>query len=114
MNVLETKTIEKIRSQYQASETTKMDELKTLDKKVKLPAEIFAYSFGIVGSLVLGVGMCSALKTIALAAPFGIAIGVVGIAMVAANYFIYKAILRKRKNKYSEEIIKLSNELLNE
>jgi hypothetical protein len=43
----------------------------------------------------------------------GVAVGVVGIAMVVANYFFYKAILKSRKKKYATEILKLSDEILN-
>ena len=43
----------------------------------------------------------------------GIAVGAVGIVAVCVNYFIYKAIIKRRKNKYSDQILKLSDELLN-
>lgn len=45
--------------------------------------------------------------------PVGIAIGCVGIAMCAVNYFIYKALLKAGKKKYSAEILRLSDQLLN-
>ena len=41
-------------------------------------------------------------------------IGLLGIAMVSINYFIYKKILNKDKAKYKDQIIKLSDELLND
>ena len=44
--------------------------------------------------------------------PLGIVIGVVGIAMVSANYFIYRAMLNARKRKYADKILALSDELL--
>lgn len=44
--------------------------------------------------------------------PLGIVIGVVGIAMVAANYPIYSAIMRSRRKKYAQRILALSDELL--
>ena len=42
----------------------------------------------------------------------GIAVGVLGIAMVSVNYFIYRAILAKRKRKYGGRVLELSDELL--
>lgn len=33
--------------------------------------------------------------------------------MVAVNYFIYKAILKSRKRKYADQVMSLSDELLN-
>lgn len=65
-----------------------------------------------VGALVLGVGMCLAMEVIGSMMPLGIVIGAVGIAMVTANYFLYRAILRSRKKKYAKEIVSLSDELL--
>lgn len=91
---------------------TKLEKLRKLDASVRRPAEIFAYVFGILGALVLGVGMCLAMEVIASLMPLGIAVGVVGIAMVSANYFIYRAILKSRKHKYAKEILTLSDELL--
>ena len=43
---------------YGEEKKTKLDELKALDKKVKNPVLVFAYAFGIIASLILGVGMC--------------------------------------------------------
>ena len=56
--------------------------------------------------------MCLAMEVIGSMMPLGIVIAVVGIAMVTANYFLYRAILRSRKKKYAKEIVSLSDELL--
>jgi glycogen synthase len=113
----EMKTVEKIRASYAQKKMTKFDELKELDKKVKLPAEVFAYVFGSVSSLVLGTGMCLAMKVIGtsltFAMPLGICVGLLGILGVSVNYSIYKNLLTKRKQKYAEKIFVLSDELLN-
>lgn len=105
---------QKIANEYKPKQHDKLDELKKKNEKVKRPAQAFAYTFGIVGTLVLGVGMCLALKVFADLMPLGIVVGIVGIAMICANYFIYKSILKRRKAKYGEEIVNLSNEILNE
>ena len=83
MNNYETVKVEHIREQYAEKRVTKFDELKALDKRVKRPAEIFAYTFGVVGALVLGTGMCLAMKVIGDMMALGIVIGVVGIGMVS-------------------------------
>lgn len=110
------KTIEKIKANYieKTKEKSKIEELKELDKKVKKPALIFAYIYGIVGSLVLGTGMCLAMKIIGSMMAFGIVVGLVGIGMVSSTYTLYKKILQRRKSKFSQEIIEKSDELLNE
>ncbi len=38
--------------------------LRKLDRKAKLPAVVFAYSFGILSSLVFGLGMCLSMGVI--------------------------------------------------
>ena len=45
---------EKIASEYAPKKTSKVVALKKLDRKAKQTAEIFAYTFGIIGSLVMG------------------------------------------------------------
>ncbi len=114
MTNVEQKEIEKIKAAYSPAQVSKLDELKALDRKVKRPAEIFAYTFGVVGSLVLGTGMCFAMKIIGSSMPLGIVIGLVGIAMVSVNYLAYKKILGARKKKYAQQIVELSNEILNQ
>lgn len=106
---------QKIRTQYTEKENTELDELRRLDAKVKRPANIFAYVFGSIGSLVLGGGMCLAMEVVGegMMIP-GIVIGILGILMVSFNYSIYKTILNSRKKKYSMQILSLSERLMNE
>ena len=108
----EIKTVERIRADYTEQAPTKVDELKALDKKVKRPAAIFAYIFGTVGSLVLGTGMCLAMKVIGDMMIAGIGIGLAGIAMVSLTYPIYKGLLARRRKKYAERIVAMSDEIL--
>ena len=79
-----------------------------------MPTKIFGYTYGTIGSLVLGTGMCLAMKVIGNLMPLGIIVGLLGIAMVSTTYSIFKKMLNKRKSKYAEQIISKSNELLNE
>lgn len=114
MNEIEKQNyVKNIREQYEYHDESKIEKLRGLDKKVKMPANIFAYTFGVVGALVLGLGMCMAMKVIFDMMILGIVIGCVGIAMVSVNYFIYKAILNSRKDKYADQILKLADEATN-
>ena len=108
--------VEKIRSNYiqEPKQKTKLEELKSLDKKVKKPATIISYIFGVLGSLVLGTGMCLAMKVIGNLMPLGIVIGLFGIGMVSTTHLLYEVILNNRKRKYADKIVAASNELLNE
>ncbi|MGN1373282.1 MAG: dihydropteridine reductase [Candidatus Coproplasma sp.] len=117
-NIQEKQYVEEIRRSYSEKSKRQNDfeELCRLDAKVKRPAEITAFTLGTVGSLVLGTGMCLAMQvltTASFAMPLGIVIGLLGIAMVSVNYFIYKAILKSRKKKYGKQIVELSDSLLN-
>ena len=102
---------EHIANEYSKKKESKVIALKKLDRKAKLPAEIFAYTNGIIMSLVLGVGMCLSMKVIGNAFVLGIFIGIIGMIGVVLNYPIYKKILETSKEKYSYDIIKLANEI---
>lgn len=115
MKQYERNYVERVAKQYKEKEPSKLDELKALDKKVNCPALVFAYLFGSIGSLVLGFGMCIAMKVILENLFYlGIVVGVLGILMVSVNYPIYQKILKSRRKKYSEQVVELSNELLND
>lgn len=106
---------EAIANEYAPKETSKVKALKRLDRKAKSTANIFGYTFGIVMTLVLGVGMCLSMGVIGggnlLAFVAGIIIGVIGIVGVSINYPIYKKMLENRKKKYAADIILLAKEI---
>jgi hypothetical protein len=112
--------VEKIRTKYVEKQEGSLDELRKLDKKVKRPAEVFAYIFGSIGAIVMGAGMSFVMTDIAATLGLGdmtvpgIAIGVVGMALAIVNYPIYKGILTSRKKKYAERVLELSNKVLSE
>lgn len=108
---------ESIAKEYAKKDDSKVLALKKLDKKVKLPANVFAYTFGIIGALALGVGMCLAMKVIGSGNTMfilGIIIGLGGILLVSINYLIYKKILEDGKKKYAYDIIRLAREISEE
>lgn len=105
-----------VKTQYSEKTISKVDSLKKLDRKVKRPVSIFAYVFGTISSLILGAGMCLAMGVIPQIGTLmgvGIPVGLVGIALCAFNYPLYKKLLKSRKEKYSEEILTLTDVLLN-
>ncbi|MBQ8545583.1 MAG: dihydropteridine reductase [Clostridia bacterium] len=108
--------IKEIKESYEEKSKTKYDELIALNKKVGLPAYIFAYIFGVIASLILGVGMCLAMQIIGTGTPMmvlGIVVGVIGIIMVCVNYPIFRKMLASRKKKYAPQVLAISEELLN-
>lgn len=109
---------QKVASEYSKQQTSKAKALKRLDAWVKKPAKIFAYIFGSVSTLLLGVGMCLAMEVLGNATPLmmviGIFIGLLGIAGVSTNYFIYKRILNKRKQQNANDVLVLAKEVMEE
>ena len=61
---------ESIAKDYAPKDNSKIVALKKLDNKAKLPATIFTYTFGIIASLVVGLGMCLAMQVIAFGRVF--------------------------------------------
>ena len=113
MNESDIKSIEKIRAAYTERPLTNLERLKKMDRQVTRPALILAYTVGTVGALVLGCGMCLAMpEVIEGYMALGIVVGLIGIAIGALNYPLYKAILRGRRCRASEEILRLSGEML--
>lgn len=109
--------VQKIRTQYTEKQHTELDELRALDRKVKMSANAFAYGFGAVSALTMGSGMSLIMtdigQTIGMASPMtpGIVIGLVGMVMAIVNYPIYNGILTRRRKKYAQQIIALSDRL---
>lgn len=110
--------VQKIRSQYTEKQHSELDELKALDKQVKKPAQVFAYIFGSVAAIIMGAGMSLVMTDmgstlgIGSMAP-GIIIGIIGMVFAIVNYPIYKNMLAKRKAEYSQQILELSEKLIN-
>lgn len=106
---------EAIANEYAPKDTSKVVALRKLDRKAKAPANIFAYTFGVIMALVLGVGMCLSMKVIGDGSVFmtviGIAAGVIGIAGVSVNYPVYRKMLENGKKKYAFEIMQLAKEI---
>lgn len=107
---------EHIANEYSAKKESKVIALKKLDKKAKLPANIFVYTNGILMSLILGLGMCLSMGVIGNGKfiVLGVIIGIIGIVGVSTNYFSYKKILKESKEKYAQDIIRLANEISEE
>lgn len=110
----ERKEIEEIRSQYlpDAKNNEKMERLKALDSFVRNTAKLVAFSFGIFGILVFGLGLSMVLSWGVIV--WGSIVCVLGACFVSAAYPLYRIIFQRNKKKYGPEILLLSRELLNE
>lgn len=104
--------IKKIRQKYVPQEEDKMEQLRRLDRSVYEKSTIASIIIGVIGTLMLGIGMCCAMVWQEYMFAPGIVIGVVGIAVVAAAYPVYNYVTKKERKRIAPEIIRLADELM--
>ena len=111
----EKREIEAIKRQYVKVEepTSKLERLRELDAKVKRMPTILSLSLGIVGTLIFGTGMTFFLEWIKLWY-IGIPSSIIGLILISLAMPVYKKMKEKNINQYRDEIISLSDSLLNE
>ena len=105
---------ESIAKEYAPKNSSKIVALRKLDRKAKLPATIFTYTFGVVSALVFGTGMCFGMQVIGSGISgmvIGIIVGIIGMIGCGVNYPIYKKMLENGKKKYAYEIVELAREI---
>ena len=105
---------ESIAKEYAPKNNSNIVALRKLDKRAKMPATVFTYTFGIISSLVLGTGMCFAMQVLGnsmMHMVLGIIVGIIGMVGCGINYPIYKKILENGKKKYAYEIVELARQI---
>ena len=111
----ERREIEDIRRAYTAAEPrkeNKLARLRALHQRAQRPALIAALSLGIAGVLLFGLGMSMTLVWDLFAG--GIAVAAAGLAAAIAARPVFGALLKRGKRKYGAEILRLTDELLQE
>ena len=109
--------VERIRNKYAVKPESKLDRLRRLDRSASQKAQIWALVLGILGALIMGTGMSLAMTELGdligdLAMVIGIAIGFVGMIMVALAYPVYNAVLKKERARIAPEVLRLTDELM--
>ena len=104
--------LERIRRKYLPPEEDKLAKLRRLDKSALRKGTIAALTVGIVGTLLLGLGMCCTIVWMGAMFIPGIIIGTAGIALVALASPIYAHITKKERERIAPEILRLTDELL--
>ena len=108
---------ESIAKEYAPKDSSKIVALRKLDRKAKLPATIFTYTWGIISALVFGTGMCLGMQVIGSGIAgmvIGIIVGIIGMIGCGVNYPIYNKMLENGKKKYAYEIVELAREISEE
>lgn len=103
-----------IQSQYREKEhtTLQLERLRKLDNKVKSIPTCFSLVVGITGLLIFGLGLAMILEWKLIV--WGVIISIIGCIPIGFAHYTYSTLYNKLKNKYSEEILNISSELLNE
>lgn len=108
----------RIAEEYASKKERKVVQLKKLDEKVKRPALIFTFTFGIISTLIAGTGMSMVMSGFLLdgilGLILGIILGIIGFSLCGINYFIYNKMLKARKEKYALEITQLAKQIIEE
>lgn len=111
----EQKEVLHIRRKYAAPEADcedKLERLRHLDRSVTQKASVVALSLGIVGTLLLGVGMCCCMVWGGVWFIPGIIVGLLGIGTAILSYPLYSRIVEKERVRIAPEILRLADELL--
>jgi hypothetical protein len=113
--------LKKIREKYMpmTESEDKMARLRRLDASVTGRAQKIAIVFGVIGTLILGLGMSLCMTDLGdalgsyrdMSMVIGVAVGVMGGVLTSLAYPIYKAIVKARRKKLAPEIIRLADEL---
>ena len=106
--------VEQIRKKYlpETKEEDKLARLRRLDESCTGKATALSLIVGVVGTLLLGVGMCCTMVWGGGWFIPGIVIGVVGIGALCCAYPLYNRVLEKERQRIAPEILRLTEELL--
>lgn len=105
--------IEKIREKYLPKKENKLDELRKIDGSVTRKGTLISISFGIMSSLVFGLGLYFTIEEKASFFLPGIIIGLIGLAGIGGSLPLNTYILKRERKKVSARVLKLSEELMN-
>lgn len=104
--------IKNIRKKYAAPEEDKMDLLRKLDHGVNQKATSVAIATGVIGTLIMGIGMCCTMVWADIWFIPGIIIGIIGIAILCCAYPLYNHTLKNERERIAPEILRLTDELM--
>lgn len=104
--------IKRIREKYLPKEADKMEQLRRLDESANRKGTVWSLIVGIIGTLIMGGGMSMCMVWTSTLLIAGIAVGIVGIAMVGAAYPLYAHITKKERERIAPEILRLTDELM--
>ena len=103
--------IQRIREKYQPREADKLEQLRQLDRSATRKGTVVSILLGVVGSLVLGIGMCFTMVWAGNLFVPGVILGLAGLAAAGAAYPVYGRITRRERARLAPQILALTEEL---
>ena len=108
----EQEELKRIRNKYLPKEENKMELLRRLDAQVTQKATMYSMIVGIIGTLILGIGMCCCMIWADSVFVLGIIVGVIGMAILSLAYPLYNRTIKKERERVAPEVLRLTEELM--
>lgn len=107
----EQQEVARIKQKYMPKEENKLEQLRRLDQSAEKAGTRVSIMMGVMGTMLLGIGMCCTMVWAEQVFIPGVFVGVLGMALIALAYPVYQRITRKQREKIAPQIIALSEEL---
>lgn len=109
--------VQSIRDKYAPRSESKMERLRALDASVNQKATRVSIAVGVLGTLLMGVGMSLIMSDFGrllgdAALWCGMALGLIGLLVLAMAYPLYNRTLKKERARVAPEILRLTDELM--
>lgn len=115
--------IKRIREKYSEKkddEVDKMERVRRLDNAVTARAQAISLVFGVIGSLILGLGMSLIMSdlgeimglSMTLCLPLGIGLGALGTILASLAYPVFNFVLKRERRRVAPEILRLTEGLI--
>ena len=110
-SAMENQEVLDIRKKYLPQQEDKLEELKRLDQMVQNSGTMAGLCVGVTGTMILGLGMCLAMKVIGQLPEMGVIVGLIGFACILNAFPACHRTREKAKAKYAPSILQLADEL---
>ena len=107
------KEVEEIKKKYLPKEEDKLEILRRLDRSAEQKGTMYSIILGTIGALIFGAGMSICMLGSMVTMIVGIVIGIVGFAVLAQAYPIYKKVTEEQRKAIAPQILALTEELMN-
>ena len=104
--------VEHIRKKYLPKEVSKLELLRSLDRRVQSAGMMSSLCIGIIGCLIFGIGMCFGLDVFNGSDLISVLLCGLGTLVMIPAYPIYRYISNKTKAELTPEILRLSEEII--